>query len=567
MNKRQKEVIEEQLHNEEKTIASLKNTYKQALKDCEQKIRELSARTDMENLQSIIYQKQYQEALKAQLEGALSNLQSNSYATVSDYLTKCYRDGYTGVMYDLQKTGIPIIMPIDQAAVVRAIQTDSKLSKSLYDRMGEDVTYLKKAVRAEVSRGIANGSTWNEVAGKLSRHMANTPFQRAYNNSIRIARTEGHRIQVQSALDAQHVAKSKGADIVKQWDSTLDGNTRNLHRLLDGQIREIDEPFEAGGIQVDAPGMFGDPAEDCNCRCCLLQRARWALDDDELQRLKDRAAYFDLDKSDEFEEYQRKYLGITQEDIDNIKNNDKIKNIDTQLKNLKKQFSDITDGYSYDDWFSEFTSIEDGYGRATADDEPDVIKLKDISKKIKNLFSERSTLHSKLPTLGVQGKTFSIEDSLKWANPKYVRGTQYGVNCQRCVQAYELRRRGYDVEALPKPKKNNTIIWGNECFVDSSGNTPSFTFNQSEKAIRNTLANAPDGSRHIIYTAWKNSKSAHVFIAEKENGIIRYIDPQSNMDDVEYYFSLAKKNKFGILRVDDKDITTDISKLSATVRW
>lgn len=88
-------------------------------------------------------------------------------------------------------------------------------------------------------------------------------------------------------------------------------------------------------------------------------------------------------------------------------------------------------------------------------------------------------MHSKLPTLGVQGKTFSIEDSLKGANHKYARGTQYGVNCQRCVQAYELRRRGYDVEALPKPKKN----------------------------------------------------------------------------------------KFGILRVDDKDITTDISKLSATVRW
>lgn len=308
MNKRQKEVIEEQLHNEEKTIASLKNTYKQALKDCEQKIRELSARTDMENLQSIIYQKQYQEALKAQLEGVLSNLQSNSYATVSDYLTKCYRDGYTGVMYDLQKTGIPIIMPIDQAAVVRAIQTDSKLSKSLYDKMGEDVTYLKKAVRAEVSRGIANGSTWNEVAGKLSRHMANTPFQRAYNNSIRIARTEGHRIQNASALDAMHAAKSKGADIVKQWDSTLDGRTRDNHRLLDGQIREIDEPFEVSGLKADAPGMFGDPAEDCNCRCCLLQRARWALDEEELDTLKERAEYFGLDKTENFEEYKKKYL-------------------------------------------------------------------------------------------------------------------------------------------------------------------------------------------------------------------------------------------------------------------
>lgn len=349
MNKRQKEVIEEQLHNEGKTIASLKHTYKQALKDCEQKIRELSARTDMENLQSIIYQKQYQEALKAQLEGALSNLQSNSYATVSDYLTKCYRDGYTGVMYDLQQTGIPIIMPIDQAAVVRAIQTDSKLSKSLYDKMGEDMTYLKKAVRAEVSRGIANGSTWNEVAGKLSRHMANTPFQRAYNNSIRIARTEGHRIQVQSAMDAQKIAKSKGADIVKQWDSTLDGNTRDLHRLLDGQIREIDEPFEAGGIQVDAPGMFGDPAEDCNCRCCLLQRTRWALDDEELQRLKDRAEYFGLDKTTDFEEYKEKYLKVIDE-INPTNVNGEIIQFDWKDKNQLREkqqeiISDLSNEY------------------------------------------------------------------------------------------------------------------------------------------------------------------------------------------------------------------------------
>lgn len=342
MNKAQKQVTQAQLNREKQTIKELKQVYQRALRGCEQKIRELSERTDMENLQSIIYQKQYQEALKAQLEGVLSNLQSNSYATVSDYLTKCYRDGYTGVMYDLQKTGIPIIMPIDQAAVVRAIQTDSKLSKSLYDKMGEDVTYLKKAVRAEVSRGIANGSTWNEVAGKLSRHMANTPFQKAYNNSIRIARTEGHRIQVQSALDAQHIAKSKGTDIVKQWDATLDGATREHHQMLDGQIREVDEPFEVANLKVEAPGMFGLASEDCNCRCCLLQRARWALDDDELQTLKDRAEYFDLDKTDEFEEYQEKYLQVSQEygkyaNLSYEQKKEKIYNNERKIKKLYEQ--------------------------------------------------------------------------------------------------------------------------------------------------------------------------------------------------------------------------------------
>lgn len=343
MNKRQIEVIKSQLNREQKTLDELKEVYEQALKDCEEKIQELSERTDMENIQSIVYQKRYQEAIKAQLEGILSNLQSNSYATISDYLTRCYRDGYTGVMYDLMGQGIPFIVPIDQEAVTRAIQLDSKLSKSLYDRLGEDVNALKKAVRAEVSRGIANGSTWNQVAGQLARNMKNTPFQRAYNNSIRIARTEGHRIQIQSALDAMYVAKSNGADVVKQWDSTLDGKTRPTHRELDGKLAEVEEKFKYSGGEVLAPMMFGNPAEDCNCRCALLQRARWALDEDELQTLKERAEYFGLDKTEDFYEFQNKYMKITVEVVDNFDRNAKIKRIELppETDEIKGMTNDI----------------------------------------------------------------------------------------------------------------------------------------------------------------------------------------------------------------------------------
>lgn len=318
MNKTQKEVLQSQLNTEKKTINELKQVYTQALKDCETKIRELSSRTDMENLQSIIYQKQYQEALKGQLEGVLANLQSNSFATVSEYLTKCYQEGYTGTMYDLMKQGIPLIMPIDQEAVVKAIQTDSKISTSLYTKMGEDIKHLKNSIRAELSMGIANGSTWNEMAAKMAIGFKNTPFSKAYNNTIRIARTEGHRVSIQSAMDAQHKAKEKGADVVKQWDASLDGRTRLTHRQLDGQIREIDDDFEVGGRKVSAPGMFGDPAEDCNCRCALLQRAIWALDEEELNTLKQRAEYFGLDKSKDFDDFKGKYLKISDEDIKGV---------------------------------------------------------------------------------------------------------------------------------------------------------------------------------------------------------------------------------------------------------
>lgn len=309
MNKAQKAVQQAQLNDEQKTIKLLQRVYEQAKKNTEQKIRELSSRTDFENLQSIIYQKQYQEALKKQLDSIIDNLQGQQFTSIADYLQKSYHNGYVGVMYDLHNQGIPIISPINQEQVVRALQTDSKLSQGLYSRLGEDVNYLKKSIRAELSRGVANGSTWNEMAKHIAKGM-NSPYNKAINNAIRIARTEGHRIQQQSALDAQYRAKESGADIVKQWDSTLDNRTRPHHRQLDGQIRELDEPFEVDGMKAQAPGHFGRAKEDCNCRCCLLQRARWALDQDELDELKKRAAYFGLDKTADFEDFRQKYLHL-----------------------------------------------------------------------------------------------------------------------------------------------------------------------------------------------------------------------------------------------------------------
>lgn len=306
MNQRQKEILQSQLNNEKRILNELKQVYMQALKDCEKKIADLSSRRDMENLQSIIYQKRYQQALRGQIEGVLEQLHSDEYATVSDYLARCYDDGFVGTMYDLHGQGIPIILPIDQEQVVKAVQTDSKLSKPLYNRLGEDVDRLKRSVRAEVSRGIATGMTWNEIAVKISRSFTHTSFSKAYNRAMTIARTEGHRIAVEAANNAQYKAKEKGADVLKQWDATLDTRTRDSHRMVDGEIRELDEKFSNGLMYPGDPS--GGAAEVCNCRCALLQRARWELDEDELNTLKERAEFFELDKSKDFEDFKNKYL-------------------------------------------------------------------------------------------------------------------------------------------------------------------------------------------------------------------------------------------------------------------
>lgn len=320
MNKRQLEVEKAKLREEKKLLKELKKIYEDAAKEVEQKIRISNGKIDLllsvydelddkqkSLLQSQIYQKKFQENLKKQLDELIGNLNVDSYDSITRYLTDSYYTGYVGTMYDIQGQGIPLITPINEKQVTRAMTLNTKLSVPLYTRMGIDVGILKKQIAKHISRGIATSSSYAHIARNIDG-ASNIGF----NKAMRIARTEGHRIQVLSANDAQHAAKAKGCEVVKQWDATLDGKTRPMHRLLDGKLAEIDEPFVVDDIEVMYPGGFGIASQDVNCRCALLQRARWALDADELKTLKERAAYYGLDKSKDFEDFKKKYLKVNE---------------------------------------------------------------------------------------------------------------------------------------------------------------------------------------------------------------------------------------------------------------
>lgn len=311
MNRAQKELLRASLRSEKKTIDELRKTYQRAREDCARRIAELNARKNFEpeNLQTIIYQQKYQEAIAKQIDKALVDLDSKQYRTVDDYIKESYVNGYTGTMYELHKQDIPIIMPIDQRKVTEAVRINSKISKGMYSRLGEDFAKLKNDIRFEVARGIANGSTWIEVAEKLANDMR-SPFDIAMNNAMRIARTEGHRVQEEAGFHAMQGAKEAGAHIIKQWSSTLDERTRPEHQEADGQIREIDEPFDVGGEELMKPGD-GSAFNCINCRCTMLTRAISAFDENDLKRLEDRAAYYGLDKSKDFEDFKEKYLKVT----------------------------------------------------------------------------------------------------------------------------------------------------------------------------------------------------------------------------------------------------------------
>lgn len=276
----QKQTTKYELQQEKRVLAQLERSYSLALERVKEKIKKLDERTDEENRQAIAYQKSFQEAVQKQLEQVLEKLHDNTYDTVQAYLQDCYTTGHTAVLYELQSDGLRLALPIPQDKVHRAVTNETKLSKSLYDSIGEDFDGLKKHITDIISAGFASGASYGDMANQITGKMIGDYAGMrggALGRAKMIVRTEGNRIANAARLDAAKAAKEQGADLVKQWDSTMDKKTRPHHVQLDGQVRELDEPFEVDGRKAQMPGKFGIASEDINCRCHAYSRPRWAV--------------------------------------------------------------------------------------------------------------------------------------------------------------------------------------------------------------------------------------------------------------------------------------------------
>jgi hypothetical protein len=178
----------------------------------------------------------------------------------------------------------------------------------------------------------------------------------------------------------------------------------------------------------------------------------------------------------------------------------------------------------------------------------------------------------------IRGELMNFEQANEQrGNPHFVSGSGdgYTINCQSCVVANELRRRGYDVEAL-----NNTNRKGNAPFelskdtanawIDTAtGNKPTKTncsasgeVNQSTALIdKIDNATSTPGRYHIDW-GWKGKRSGHIITMERlKDGTARYYDPQNGKtSDIKDFVARIDKYSVNVLRIDDKMINTDIIK-------
>lgn len=167
------------------------------------------------------------------------------------------------------------------------------------------------------------------------------------------------------------------------------------------------------------------------------------------------------------------------------------------------------------------------------------------------------------------GPPMSYEEAnLGKENPKY-KEEGGNINCQTCTVVHEMRRRGYDVEALPNDNKRFVKLCKKEKFswlqrfVNADGTDVDYDFTygwikkkgglmDSKKLGEYVVEKINTDGRYEIYCGWKGSKNTHVFCAERINGEIKWFDPQTGRADVSDYFKKINPRMVGIIRIDDK---------------
>ena len=87
----------------------------------------------------------YQQLLERQLTECLKVLQDGNIKTVTEYLNKCYENGFIGNMYSLNQQNIPLVLPMNQNQVVQAVMKPTE-SFTFSQRLEYKENYMKKEI-------------------------------------------------------------------------------------------------------------------------------------------------------------------------------------------------------------------------------------------------------------------------------------------------------------------------------------------------------------------------------------------------------------------------------------
>lgn len=192
--------------------------------------------------------------------------------------------------------------------------------------------------------------------------------------------------------------------------------------------------------------------------------------------------------------------------------------------------------------------------------------------RMSELRDQRNKLakNNPLPKLDIKKTPYTLDEDMAAVNPNYDPDSlNWSTNCSLCSLTYDLRRRGYDVEAKPAyvaapggttASMQETWYEGAEFryfndIAKDNKDVAKWTTDVASDYLEKELKQNGDGSRGILNLTWANG-GGHSVIWEVENGEVVVKDTQLNRKvKIEDYVSMSKN--FTYLRTDNLTPTED----------
>lgn len=154
----------------------------------------------------------------------------------------------------------------DSATVTRLLRDQPELLPPRVIDGKKDQAWNREKIAATITRGIIAGSSLPTIAKNIAKETSSSNEKAM----LRYARTAMTGAQNAGRIEVMHEAEDMGIKVQKVWLATLDDRTREAHIDLDGQVRDVNEPFDSILGPIDYPGdPSADEANTWNCRCSL----------------------------------------------------------------------------------------------------------------------------------------------------------------------------------------------------------------------------------------------------------------------------------------------------------
>lgn len=193
-------------------------------------------------------------------------------------------------------------------------------------------------------------------------------------------------------------------------------------------------------------------------------------------------------------------------------------------------------------------------------------------------YQKREGEFGKISDLDKKKRKMSIEADMSKVNPRGIRKKGRVQNCVNCVQAMELRRRGYDVQA--RSADTGSLYDYNGRFQNAKTKTYSPErreqeskkeyFNRHYNDVMNDIEKYGEGSRgafSLFYDQKLGQSAGHTMFWEVKNGKVRLLDPQSGSEKTaQDCIALSEINSWMVTRLDNLKLKENITEAVMNIK-